>query len=166
MMHSLNKSKTKGVVMIESSLETQIAKLAQSMGFVLYDIAWVKENEQNILRVSLTKPYDDSKALRPHITLDECALFSTALSPLLDVALKQSQAYHLEVSSPGLERTLKKPQHFALSVGEEVCVTLKDKSVIEGILCACDEESISLENAPNIPLAEIKKVKTLFRFNA
>ncbi|WP_394908244.1 ribosome maturation factor RimP [uncultured Helicobacter sp.] len=159
--------------MIDPALESQIANLAQSMGFVLYDIVWVKENEQNILRVSLTKPHDNPKHTikpRPAISLDECALFSTALSPLLDVALEQSQAYHLEVSSPGLERTLKKPQHFALSIGEEVGVTLKDKStdsknvIIEGLLCACDEESITLEGHTPIPLAQIKKVKTIFRF--
>lgn len=150
--------------MIESSLEAQISKLAQSMGFVLYDVVWVKENEQHILRVSLTKPHSDTSSPRPAITLDECALFSTALSPLLDVALEQSQAYNLEVSSPGLERTLKKPQHFELSLGEEVCVILKDKSVLEGILCAYDEAHITLRGHTPIPLTETKKVKTIFRF--
>ena len=40
--------------MIDPALESQIAKLAQSMGFVLYDIVWVKENDQSILRISLT----------------------------------------------------------------------------------------------------------------
>ena len=115
--------------MIDLALESQIANLAESMGFVLYDIVWVKENEQNILRVSLTKPHNGgTNTPRDSITLDECALFSTALSPLLDVALEQSHAYHLEVSSPGLERTLKKPKHFALSLGEEVSVVLKEKS--------------------------------------
>lgn len=159
--------------MIDPALESQIANLAQSMGFVLYDIVWVKENEQNILRVSLTKPHDNPKHTikpRPAISLDECALFSTALSPLLDVALEHSQAYHLEVSSPGLERTLKKPQHFTLSLGEEVSVTLKDKGaggknvVLEGILRTYDEESITLEGHTPIPLTQLKKVKTIFRF--
>ena len=159
--------------MIDLALESQIANLAESMGFVLYDIVWVKENEQNILRVSLTKPHNGgTNTPRDSITLDECALFSTALSPLLDVALEQSHAYHLEVSSPGLERTLKKPKHFALSLGEEVSVVLKEKSMegknvaIEGVLCACDEESITLEGHTPIPLAQIKKAKTIFRFYA
>lgn len=157
--------------MIDPALESQIAKLAQSMGFVLYDIVWVKENDQSILRISLTKPHNgDTHKPRDSITLDECALFSTALSPLLDVALEHSQAYHLEVSSPGLERTLKKPQHFTLSLGEEVSVTLKDKGaggknvVLEGILRTYDEESITLEGHTPIPLTQLKKVKTIFRF--
>ncbi|RDU56410.1 hypothetical protein CQA49_01750 [Helicobacter sp. MIT 00-7814] len=197
---------------MQVDLEQKIRALAESMGFVLYDMAWVKENEHSILRVFLTKELDSEclKALkslqsrdfiesseleslpkREGITLEECAHFSEALSPMLDVELAHANAYFLEVSSPGLERVLKKEEHFFYSLLEEVSIKCADKSETSGLLVGVNENANSAEftgallleivdsnksrtsknaTAPTtkekifIPFAEIKKAKSVFRF--
>jgi len=61
------------------------------------------------------------------VTLDECAAFSRALSALFDVEDPIPTSYTLEVSSPGLDRPLKKMKHFEQSIGKLAKVVLKQK---------------------------------------
>lgn len=61
------------------------------------------------------------------VTLDECAAFSRALSALFDVEDPIPSSYTLEVSSPGLDRPLKKMKHFEQSIGKLAKVVLKQK---------------------------------------
>jgi ribosome maturation factor RimP len=61
------------------------------------------------------------------VTLDECAKFSRALSALFDVEDPIPTSYMLEVSSPGLDRPLKKVKHFEQSKGKMAKVVLKQK---------------------------------------
>ncbi len=64
--------------------------------------------------------FGDQTAHTSGVTLDDCEAVSRLLSPILDVEEPVSGKWFLEVSSPGLERKLTKPRHFALSVGELV----------------------------------------------
>ena len=61
------------------------------------------------------------------ITVDDCAKVSTALSDVLDAKDPIESKYSLEVSSPGLDRPLTKPEHFARFVGYEVKLETEDK---------------------------------------
>ena len=61
------------------------------------------------------------------VTLDECAAFSRALAALFDVEDPIPTSYTLEVSSPGLDRPLKKMKHFEQSIGKLAKVVLKQK---------------------------------------
>ncbi|MGI0407057.1 ribosome maturation factor RimP [Helicobacter himalayensis] len=196
---------------MQVDLEQKIRALAESMGFVLYDMMWAKENEHSILRVFLNKELDseslkvlkslqsrgfiesselESLPKREGITLEECARFSEALSPMLDVELTHTNAYFLEVSSPGLERVLKKEEHFFYSLLEEISIKRADKSEVSGLLVGLNENTESTEFAGALLLeivdsnksrtskntaaptkekifvsfAEIKKAKSVFRF--
>ena len=75
--------------------------------------------------------------------------------------------YFLEVSSPGLERKLSKIEHFALSLGEEVKITLNDKSVFIGKIISVDGEIITFSNddgKSKFSFNEIKKAKTFIQW--
>lgn len=142
-------------------LENKIKLLVESLGFALYDILNVKENENQILRICITKP--DTKKGNT-ITLEDCQEVSLALSPLLDVEMPDSKKYFLEVSSPGIERTLKTPIHYQSAVGEFVRVKTIDKKEFRGKLLQVDENTLMLENNQTIPLDSIKKAQTYFEW--
>lgn len=142
-------------------LENKIKLLVESLGFALYDILNVKENENQILRICITKP--DTKKGNT-ITLEDCQEVSLALSPLLDVEMPDSKKYFLEVSSPGIERTLKTPIHYQSAIGEFVRVKTIDKKEFRGKLLQVDENILMLENNQTIPLDSIKKAQTYFEW--
>lgn len=145
--------------MISADLEEKLEKYIQSCGCELYSIEMTREFGQDVLRVSLYS--------KDGVSLDQCQKISNLISPFLDVEDPISSKYVLEVSSPGLERTLKSPRHFHLSKGEEIVVKMLDKTSMEGILKSSSEEGFILENKEgehSISYAQTKKVKTIFRW--
>lgn len=141
--------------MITPALEEKLAKYIKSCDCELYDIVMLKEFNQDILRIYITS--------KEGITLDKCQEVSNLISPLLDVEDPIASKYILEVSSPGIERVLKKPSHFALSLGERVEVKMMDKTILEGVLQECDDEGFVIDSQ-KIPYSQTKKVKTIFQW--
>ncbi len=115
-------------------LEEQIEKIVRSHGAEFYDTETVNENDQTIYRVYITK--------EGGVDLDTCAEISNDLSPLLDVHPPVSGNYFLEVSSPGIERTLKKPRHYQSAVGERVKLKIAGGEKLRGVLESADETGI------------------------
>lgn len=142
--------------MIQPALVEKIEKLVRSCGSELYDVLWLKENERSILRVYATKSGG--------VSLDDCAAISELLSPLLDVEETIEGEYYLEVSSPGIERPLKRPEHFRHALGELARLKLMDKSELEGEIIAADETGVTLQGSEAIPYASIKKAHTFYRW--
>ena len=66
------------------------------------------------------------------------------ISPLLDVHEPLGGNYNLEVSSPGIERKLKRSEHYIASVGEKIQVKDYDKEIVVGTLKSADEDGIVL----------------------
>ena len=148
-----------------SAIERDLEEAIVSCGCRLYDIALLKENENLVLRISIMKDGG--------VSLDDCALVSESISPLLDVKDVIKDAYMLEVSSPGIERVLKNPRHFMLSCGEVVQIRLLDKQEIVGTLMKADEQGVwlakeaaseALDSSGFIPYAAIKRAKTIFEW--
>ncbi len=152
----------------------ELESIIHSCGCELYDIARIKENENDILRISII-------AKDGQTTLDKCQLVSENISPFLDVKDIALESYVLEVSSPGIERVLKTPRHFKLSIGEKVHVKLDDKSEFEAIIDSAndkevgfllsDEDTKLTKDKKSIPqniqkksfaYSQLKKVKTIF----
>ena len=90
--------------------------VAESFGLTLWDVEYVKEGSEWYLRIVIDK--EDG------VTIEDCEAVHLAIDPLLDEADPIEGAYHLEVSSPGLERTLTAPFHFDACRGVEVEVKL------------------------------------------
>lgn len=157
--------------MITQDLQDKLSAIIMQKGMELYDVEMLKENDEIILRIYIFK--------KSGVTLNDCEMISKLIDPMLDVELTDIQSYHLEVSSPGIERTLKKPQHFLCSIGQKVAATLPDKTLKVGILESFDNNEIIIREIPNakaknisseakfkIPLSECKKVKTVFEWNS
>ena len=98
----------------------QIEKLArpivEDLALYLWDVRFEKEGADWYLRIII-----DSN---DGISCDDCEAVSRPLSKLLDETDPIEQAYYLEVSSPGVERELRKPEHFEVCIGDTVRVKL------------------------------------------
>ena len=116
------------------SLEESIKLAVESLGANLYDIVNAKEHDRNIFRVLVTAENG--------ISLDKCAEISRMISPILDVDEPMNGEYILEVSSPGIERKLRKKDHFIASVGEKVKIKNFAMEIFKGELISADNEKI------------------------
>jgi ribosome maturation factor RimP len=116
------------------NLEESIKLAVESLGAKLYDITTTKEHDRNIFRVLVTADGG--------ISLDKCAEISRMISPILDVDEPMSGEYILEVSSPGIERKLRKKEHFIASVGEKVKIKDFATETYKGELIFADNDKI------------------------
>jgi ribosome maturation factor RimP len=143
------------------SLESDIKSIVESVGASLYDTVVTSEFGETIFRVSVTEQGSKS------ISLDKCVEISHLLSPLLDVTSPVGGEYRLEVSSPGIERKLIKPEHFKSSIGEKVSITTKAKEKYKGSLKSANNESIIVDvdgEEITINQNEIVKARTYFEW--
>lgn len=142
-----------------TNLDT-IAKIVEECGLLLYDTEVTTEFDKRIFRIYITS--------KEGVTLDDCAKVSRILSPIFDVEPPLEGEYLLEVSSPGIERKLTKPEHYLASIGEKVKVKLGNKEKIIATLEAFTENGIvlRLENQEkmNIALNDIEKARTYFEW--
>ncbi len=100
---------------VVATVEELATPLVNSMGLELVDVEYVKEGRRWYLRIFIDKPGG--------VTLDDCQAVSEALDPILDEVDPIPHSYHLEVSSPGIERPLKKPADFERFSGCRVQLT-------------------------------------------
>ena len=95
-------------------LKQNILQVVQGLGYYLYDVEYVTEDGERILRVLIE---NDS-----HITLDDCVLVSEKVGELLDLDDPFEDSYNLEVTSAGAERVLHTSDQIARQVGAFVYV--------------------------------------------
>ncbi len=139
------------------NLDSEIAKIVKANGALLYDTEVAQDAGDTIFRVSVTK--------EGGVTLDICAEISHTLSPFLDVHPPMSSPYRLEVSSPGIERKLRKPTHFQGAVGEKVKLKVPGQDRLKGLLKSVDERGIVVETThgeESYSYGDIKTAKTYF----
>ena len=98
--------------------------LAESFGYFIWDVEYVREGADMILRITIDTDKDGG------INIEDCEKMHRAIDPLLDEADPIEDAYMLAVSSPGVERVLTRPEHFEMCAGEEV--SLKFYAAIDG----------------------------------
>lgn len=122
----------------EAKTEELLIPIVQKWGVEIYDVEYVKEGSDYYLRAYIDKPEG--------VSIIDCENVSRALSDALDREDFIPDAYILEVSSPGLGRTLKKDKHLQKSIGQEVEIRLFkaiDKcKEFSGILESFDENVI------------------------
>jgi ribosome maturation factor RimP len=107
-------------------LEQRVWALAEpvigGLGLELVDIVFVTERGRPVLRIFIDKPEG--------VTLDDCSRVSRELGTILDVEDIIQQSYSLEVSSPGLDRPLKRENDFFKVIGKKVAI--RTKQALEG----------------------------------
>ncbi len=128
--------------------------LAQQLGLTLWDVTYQKEGADWFLRVFIDKPGG--------VGIDDCVDMTHALDPVLDEADPVPQEYMLEVSSPGVERRLTRPEHFMAFAGCPVRVRLTrplpgfGREVL-GLLAQPQADSFGLELDSGETLTLLKK---------
>jgi ribosome maturation factor RimP len=125
---------------IKSIVESFAAPYLEENGFELVDVEYVREGSNWFLRVYVDK--------EGGIEIDDCGRISEFISAKLDELDPISEAYFLEVSSPGAERPLKKAEDVAKAVGEHVFVTTYEQidgaKEFEGRLEGFDGETLTI----------------------
>jgi ribosome maturation factor RimP len=125
------------------AVEKILAPIAESSGVRVYDVEYVKEGGEFFLRAYIDRDGG--------VTIGDCENVSRALSDALDTADPIPDAYTLEVSSPGLGRTLTKDRHLANSIGQKVEVKLyrppegSKVKEYEGTLTAFDKDTVTID---------------------
>ncbi len=148
---------------IESKVEKLLCNSIENLGYDLYDVLYEKEGKDYYLRIIIDKPEG--------IDINDCEKVNNEINPILDEADYIKEQYFLEVSSPGIERTLRKEKHFLSQIGNEISVKLfkpinKQKEII-GTLEEYNKNRITIktnESTIKIDLKDIALVKTIFNW--
>ncbi len=148
---------------IESKVEKLLEKTIVDLGYDLYDVRYEKEGKDYYLRIII----DNEKG----INISDCEKVNNEINDILDEADYIKEQYFLEVSSPGLERVLRKEKHFKKQIGNEISIKLfkainKQKELI-GVLKEYNDSEIVIEldgNDMKIELKDIAIAKTVFNW--
>lgn len=113
---------------LHTRLVSIVEPVCRSAGFELVDLRFVLEQGGWVLRVCVDLPLDPavppSEVAADRVDLLDCENLSRELSAVLDVEDPISQAYSLEVGSPGIDRPLRTPEHFKYFAGSEAKIQL------------------------------------------
>ncbi len=145
---------------IEERVEELIKDKIENIGYSLYDVEYAKEGPNYYLRIFI----DNEKG----IDLDDCEKVSNEINEKLDEADYIKEQYFLEVSSPGIERILRKDRHLEQNIGKQVEAKLfkKDengnKSYI-GKLKKFDEQTVTIDEV-KIERKNIAQMKTVYEW--
>lgn len=144
--------------LISDTLETLLAPVIERMGYELVDLEFTGAGKGSVLRVFIDGPNG--------ISLDDCAAVSHQVSGILDVEDPIPGEYNLEISSPGLDRPLRRATHYDRYTGSEIKLKMRKgfpgrlrwKGVLSGIedgqvLLAVDGETHRL------PLEKIESAR-------
>jgi len=150
----------------KEDIEQTIIPDIEALGYELEYVESVKEGQNNILRVVIDKPSG-------LLTTEDCEKVSRKIEDKVDGLVKMEDGYILEVSSPGLERTLKNIKLYRKYIGKEILVKLYKKldgtKELTGKLVGVsdDDSAIELEtngNVISLKLAEIASANTIYNF--
>ena len=151
-----------------TNIETRVASLLEpiitNIGYDLYDVIYEKEGKDYYLRIII----DNEKG----IDINDCEKVNDAINDILDEADYIKEQYFLEVSSPGIERTLRKEKHYISQIGNEISVKMykpvNNQKEIIGILESYSaQEGITLkveDSTVKIDLKNIALVKTIYNW--
>ena len=146
---------------IEEKVEKLVKEPIEKIGYKLYDVEYSKEGKDYFLRIFIDK--DNG------IDLNDCEKVNDAISDILDGANYIKEQYFLEVSSPGIERILRKDKHLEENIGEEINIRLfkKDENGLkeyQGILKNFDNEFIELQDNVKIERKNISQIKKVYNW--
>ncbi len=146
---------------IEEKIENLVKEKIENIGYELYDVEYVKEGKNFFLRIFIDSPNG--------IDLNDCEKVNNEITDILDEKDYIKEQYFLEVSSPGIERILRKDKHLQDNIGKLISVKLfsKDdngKKEYQATLENFDKENIVLEGNVQIPRKNIAQIKTIYNW--
>lgn len=148
---------------IEEKVEQLVKDPIEKLGYSLYDVEYVKEGPEYYLRIYIDK--------ESGIDLNDCEKVSNEINEIIDKADYIKEQYYLEVSSPGIERKLRKDKHLEQNISKNVEIKLfkKDnngKKEYTGKLKAFNQEEIIIETDKEITIERknIAQIKTIYEW--
>ena len=150
---------------IEEKVTNLVEPIIEKIGYELYDVEYAKEGKNYFLRIFI----DNEKG----IDLNDCEKVNDAITDILDTENYIKDQYFLEISSPGIERVLRKDEHLEKNIGEEIEISLfkKDENGNKnyiGILKAFDKDNVVVnenEEEISIPRKTIAQIKKIYKWN-
>jgi len=143
----------------ESRTEALVLPILEERGWELVDVEYVKEGSTWYLRAFIDKPGG--------ISVDDCEAVSRALEVRLDEENFITEAYILEVSSPGLGRPLKKDRDYVRNEGKEIELrlyrALDHRKEFRGALKSWDQSSVTILDEDGKELIFARKDLALVR---
>lgn len=137
-------------------------KIADELGYMVWDVDYVKEGTEWFLRIDIDKDGG--------VNIEDCEKYSRAIDPVLDEENPIEDSYNLQISSPGVEREIKNDFHLEHCIGQTVQVRLYAplngfKEYI-GELVSYNDEIVVLDvdEAVEIPRKAIGKMNIYFEF--
>ena len=146
---------------IENKVEDLVTPKIEKLGYEVYDVEYVKEGKNYFLRIYIDSPKG--------IDLNDCEKVNNEIMDLLDEADYIKEQYFLEISSPRIEKNLRKDKHLKNNIGTEINIKLfkKDengKKEYQGILKDFNEDYIIIDNI-NIERKNIAQIKTIYNWD-
>ena len=155
--------KGKNMAKIENQVTELLEPIITSLGYNLYDVIYIKEGKNYYLRIFIDKDTG--------IGIEDCEKVNNSINDILDEKDLIPESYFLEVSSPGLERTLRKEKHFLENIGKEINIKLyrpiNKKKEFSGILKNFEDGKITLQVEKETITFELKdtvSINTVFNF--
>lgn len=150
---------------IEEKVEKLVKPIIENLGYELYDVEYAKEGKNYYLRIFI----DNEKG----IDLNDCEKVNDSITDILDEENYIKEQYFLEVSSPGIERVLRKEEHLKKSIGEEINIKLfkkdeKGNKEFLGRLKDFDQNEIIIEQEEKeikIERKNIAQIKTVYNWD-
>ncbi|MFT7582548.1 MAG: ribosome maturation factor RimP [Myxococcota bacterium] len=149
-------------------------------GYELVELKYQRGNKSYMLRITIDRAgrttygptrNPDGSLVQDGVTIADCVRMSKLLSPVLDVEDLVPSAYTLEVSSPGVNRPLSKPEHFRIATGLLVRIKTRvpvaGQTLLIGSLVAANDEQIVLEQKngqAEVPYRHIKQANLEYEF--
>ena len=144
---------------LERKIEDLVKPIIENLGYKVYDVMYQKEGKDNYLRIFIDSPKG--------IDLNDCEKVNDSINDILDEKDYIKAQYYLEISSPGLERNLRRDEQFLESIGKKVEVHLYNlvngSKVITGILNEFNEKDILIDDI-KIDKSNIASAKTIYNW--
>lgn len=149
---------------IAGTVRTLLEPVVNELGYMLWDVVYKKEGADWNLYVMIDKDGG--------VNINDCEKVHRIVDKMLDDADPITDSYYLMVSSPGIERELRKSEHYENSIGKEVMVNLYNKkdygvNAFKGILKSYDKNTLVLTTGDidiKINCSDIAKTKTVVDF--
>ena len=149
---------------VEGKISEIVTPIVENMGLELVDVEYIQDGGYWFVRI-----YIDNDKSEKGIDLEECTAVSRAVEDKVDAIIEEK--FFLEVSSPGLERPLKKEKDFIKFAGEKVSVKLKhkldEKKALLGKLIKYENGKVYIlveDKEVEISFEQIKKANLVFEF--
>ena len=144
---------------LERKIEELVRPIIENLGYKVYDVIYQKEGKDNYLRIFIDSPKG--------IDLNDCEKVNDSINDILDENDYIKAQYFLEISSPGIERNLRRDEQFIENINKKIEVHLYNaigkNKIITGLLKEYNEDSIVIDDL-KIEKSNIASAKTIYNW--